>query len=106
MGRFRIKIQSSWYSKDRIVLRYSTNGVLWKTIKQCEYEMFEEIYVMTNKTTHFSQAECLLQKFNTIEKVKKYDAIEKQATIKFNLEISNKNKKNKEDRIEIYKKYS
>lgn len=105
MSRFRIKISSSWFSEDFIVLRYSTNGIFWKSIKCCEEGILENWYYMVTMTSHFSNAEHLLKKFNTLEKVKQYEADEIAKLKKYNADIRERRSKHKENRNNVYKKY-
>jgi hypothetical protein len=105
MVRFRIKIRSTWFSEDYIVLRYSTNGIFWKSIKEYEYDSLDEWCYMVTKESHFSNAKHLLQKFNTLEKIKQYEAEQRDKVRKHNKEISEKNRKHKENRNNVYKQY-
>lgn len=105
MGRFRIKISSSWFSDDLIVLRYSTNGIFWKNIKEYDYDILDKWCYMSTKTSSFGNAKYLLEKFNTLEKIKQYEAEQRDKVNKHNDEISDKNRKHKENRKNIYKQY-
>ena len=105
MGRFRIKIRSTWFSEDYIVLRYSTNGIFWKSIKEYEYDLLDKWCYMVTKKSHFSNAKHLLQKFNTLEKIKQYEAEQRDKVRKHNKEISEKHRKHKENRNNVYKQY-
>ena len=105
MGRFRIKISNSWFSDDFIVLRYSTNGIFWKSVKCCKHEILENWYYMETQTSHFSNAKHLLEKFNTLEKVKQYEANELASLKKFNAEITERRRRHKENLKNIYKQY-
>jgi hypothetical protein len=106
MGKFRIKISSSWFSEDYIVLKYSTNGIFWKTIKCYDYEISDNWCYMSTKIGHFSNAKELISKFKTIEDVRKYEEEERRRVIKHNQEISDRNKKHKEERNNVYRRYS
>jgi hypothetical protein len=106
MGKFRIKISSSWFSKDFIVFKYSTNGIFWKSIKCYDYDIINEWCYMSIKTSPFSYAKEFISKFKTIEDVRKYEEKERQQVIKHNQEISDRNKKHIEERNNIYKQYS
>ena len=106
MGKFRIKISSSWFSKDFIVLRYSTNGIFWKSIKCYHYDISEKWCYMSTKTSHFSDAKYLLSKFKTIQDVKRYENQERQRVIRHNAEISEINKNNKDKRDKVYSQFS
>lgn len=105
MGKFRIKIKSAGFSKDYIVLRYSTNGIFWKSVKEYEYDLLDNWYYMTTKIRHFSNAEHLLKKFSTLEKIKQFEAEQKDIVRKLNAEISERNRKDKENRKSIYRRY-
>lgn len=105
MGKFEIKIRPSWFSNDVIVLRYSTNGIFWKSVKCCEYGILENWYYMKTMTSHFSNAKYLLQKFDTLEKVKKFEASELASLKKLNNSIADRNRKHKEERKSIYKQF-
>ena len=106
MGKFRIKISSSWFSEDYIVLKYSTNGIFWKSIKCYYYDMLDKWCYMSTKTSHFSNAKDLLSKFKTIYDVKRYEEEERQRVIKHNAEISEENKRHKEERNNVYRQFS
>lgn len=105
MGRFRIKISSSCFSEDYIVLRYSTNGIFWKSVKCCKEEILENWYYMVTMTSHFTDAKHLLQKFNTLEKIKQYEADEVAKLKRYNADIRERRRKHKENRKNIYKQY-
>jgi hypothetical protein len=104
-GRFRIRISSSWFSNDFIVLRYSTNGIFWKSVKEYEYDSYYEWCYMVSLTRRFQESEYLLEKFNTLEKIKQYESKQREKVKNENAKISDKNRKNKENRKNIYKKY-
>ena len=106
MGKFRIKISSSWFSEDYIVLKYSTNGIFWKSIKCYDYDILDKWCYMSTKTSHFSNAKDLISKFKTIEDVKRYEEEERQRVIKHNTEISERNKRHKEERNNVYRQFS
>jgi hypothetical protein len=106
MKKFRIKISSSYYSEDYVVFKYSTNGIFWKSIKSYHYNSLDNWCYMSTKTSHFSSVKDFLSKFKTIEDVNKYEEEERQKVIKHNQEISYRNKKHKEERDNIYNKYS
>jgi hypothetical protein len=106
IGGFKIKIASSWFSEDYIVLKYTTNGIFWKKVKEYEYDILDKWCYMTTKTSSFDNAKYLLEKFNTLEKVKQYEDEQRGRVRKHNVEISAKNKKHKDKRQEIYKQYS
>lgn len=105
MGRFRIKIRSSWFSEDWIVLRYSTNGIFWKSVKEYDYDILDKWCYMSTKISGFGNAKYLLEKFNTLKKVKQYEAKQRDKVNKHNAEISERNKKHKENLKNIYKQY-
>ena len=106
MGNFRIKISSSSFSEDYIVLRYSTNGIFWKNIKCYDYDVLDKWCYMSTKITHFSNAKYELSKFKTLEDVKRYEEDERQRVIKHNSQISERNKRHKEERNNVYRQFS
>lgn len=106
MGKFRIKISESWFSKDYIVLKYSTNGIFWKTIQEYEYDVLDEWCYMVTKTASFKNAEYLLSKFKTLDDVIKYENEEKQRVDKQNKAISERNERHIKERNDIYAKFS
>jgi len=106
MGKFRIKISSSWFSKDYVKLKYTTNGIFWKTIKCCDRDLLDNRCYMITKTVHFSNVKEVLSRFKTIDDVISFEQKEREKVIKHNREISCMNKKHKEKRNEVYKKYS
>lgn len=106
MGKFRIKIKPTWFSKDFIVLRYSTNGIFWKSVKTYEYDTLSNKCYMVSKVSSFKNTEYLLKEFNTLEKVKKYESEQRDKVRKHNKEIKEKNRIHRKKRSQIYKKYS
>lgn len=106
MGKFRIKISPSWFSKDYIVLKYSTNGIFWKRIKCYYYDIVDNWCYMSTKTSDFNNAKELLSKFKTIDDVKRYEEVERQRVLNDNTEISESNRKHKEKRNNIYRQFS
>lgn len=105
MGKFKIKISPTWYSDEFIVLKYTTNNIFWKTIYGYEYGYQYNRAHMVKKTWHYSNAKYLMQKFKTLEDVKKYEAEELKKVKQKNEEIVKQNKKKKEDKKRIYKKF-
>jgi hypothetical protein len=105
-GYFKIKISSLWYSEDYIKFKYTTNGIFWKNVKCCVYSPLDECYFMSNKTCHFRYAKNFLSKFKTLDDVKRYEDVEKEQVIKHNNNISENNKRYKEERNNVFKKYS
>jgi len=85
---------------------YSTNGIFWKNIKSCDCDVLDEWWYMSTKISHFSNAKELIPKFKTIEDVKEYEDEERQRVIKRNSEIYKINQKKKEERDNVYKKFS
>lgn len=106
MGKFRIKISSTWFSEDYIVLKYSTNGIFWKTIREYEYDSLAKWCYMNAKIISFSSAEYVLNKFKTLEDVIKFEDEQRMLVNTQNKEISERNKKHKKERDDVYKKYS
>jgi len=72
MGKFRIKISSSWFSEDYIVFKYTTNGIFWKTIKCYVYDVLDKWCYMSTKSCHFKNVKETLSKFKTLEDIKIY----------------------------------
>jgi len=105
MGKFRIKISSSWFSDDFIILKYSTNGLFWKKIYQYEYDSLDNWCYMVIKTEHYKNAEYLLSKFKSIDDIIKYEEEERKKGVEHNNQISKRNKKLKEDKQKIYQKF-
>lgn len=105
MGQFRIKISNSWFSSDYIVLRYSTNGIFWKNIKEYKYDLLDEWCYMVTKRSHFRNAKHLIQEFSTLEKIKQYEAKQRDRVRNHNEEISERDRKYRENRRNVYKQY-
>lgn len=105
MGKFRIKIQPSWFSDDYAVLRYSTNGIFWKNIKDCKCSVNDDLYYMSPKTIYYSSAPCVLSQFKTIEDVEKYERERRERMIRENTKILERKKRHIEERNNIYKKF-
>jgi hypothetical protein len=104
MGKFRIKIKSSWFSEDYVELRYSTNGIFWQSVK-CYEETCEACY-MSTMTVHFRNAKELLSRFNSIEDVKRFEEDDRARVMKRNSEIEKSNRMHKEERANVYKQFS
>lgn len=105
MGKFRIKIAPAWFSSDYIVIKYSTNGIFWKTVKNCEYDNLEERYYMVTMTSKFTNAEYLMNKFQTLEDILKFEEKERLELTEYNNRIFEINKKKEEERNSVYKKF-
>lgn len=106
MGKFRIKVSPSWFSEDYIVVKYSKNCIFWKSVKGYDYNILDKWCYLSTKTIHFSKAKDFISKFRNMEDVKKYEEEEIKRVIKHNAEISEKNKKHKEELNNFYKQFS
>lgn len=106
MGKFRIKIAASWFSNDYFVLKYSTNGIFWKTIKCYEYYNFEGWAYMVDLTINFKNVKNILNDFKTLDDVKNFELEQKQKVIKKNNEIEKQNIIHKKERDAVYKQFS
>ncbi len=104
--KFKIKISSTSFSQDYCIIKYTTNGIFWKSIKHYEYDVLDKWCYMTTEIIHFSNAKDFLSKFKTIEDVKKYEEKELLRVIGQNKEISERNKKHNAERNNVYKLYS
>jgi len=105
MGKFRIKISSSWYSKDYIILKYSINGFFWKAVKKAEYDILDNWYYMVNLSSHFSNAENLLNKFNSLDKIKKHKEEANGIITQLNRGITEMNERHNKNRRNAYKQF-
>ena len=104
--KFKIKIFSSWFSSDYIMLRYTTNGIFWKTIKCYKHDILNNWCYMSTLITHFSNAERLISKFKTVEDIKKYESIQVQSVFNRNRQILEQNRINSKEKNDIYRKFS
>ena len=105
MGRFRIKISKSWFSDDWMLLRYSTNGIFWRSVEELGYNRTEERCYMRVKTSRVENAKDLLEKFNTLEKINQYEAEQRNQVNEENAEISERKRRHRETRENIYNRY-
>lgn len=106
MGRFRIKIRGCWFSKDFTEVRYSTNGLFWKGVKECKYDTINQSYRMETKIIHFSDVEEFMNQIDTIEKVNKYESEQRDNVIKYNKKIIEEEINNEKKRRYVYKQHS
>jgi hypothetical protein len=106
MGKFRIKITAWWASNEYVQFKYSTNGIIWRKIYKCEYEILDEWYYMQPLTTHYSNSESTIAKFKTIDDIRKYEQEEKQKLIKYNADIDARNKRKEAERKAVYKRFT
>ena len=105
MGRFRTKIKASWFSDDFIVLRYSTNGIFWRTVKEYKYDSYEKRYSITDKTVVTSSVKFFLNSFDSLEKIKQHHKEQIEIVNKGNANIAAENRKHKSYLKDFYKKY-
>lgn len=104
MSKFRIKI-SPWYaSDDFFTVKYSTNGIFWKTLKQYKYDVLDEWCYMVSAIFNYTDAEYIMSKFKNMEDIIKYEETERKRVIDHNKEIKDKRKRVKETKKLIYKK--
>lgn len=106
MSKFRIKVSPWWASDDYIILKYSTNGIFWKTLKNYEYDVLDKWCYMTTKVSHYTNAEYLINKFKSLEDIIKYEEEEEGKVITHNNEINARNKIKKQEKQKVYKKYN
>jgi len=104
MGKFKIKITQWWASENYVHIIYSTNGIFWHKIKNCEYDFSDEIYYMTPICISFDKCESLLQSFNCLDDIKKYEQEEKDRMIYCNNQIYKKRKQKQDELKSIYKR--
>lgn len=102
---FKRKIKKTWFSDDFINLRYTTNGIFWKNLKTCEYFTIEDYYEMVDKIFSVDNAKYIFEEFDTIEKIRQYEADNKNKVVKLNKQISERKKIKEEKKKNIYKKY-
>lgn len=105
MGRFRVKISTTWYSNEYIYLKYSTNGIFWKTIKCYKYDPLDGVY-MGRLESHISNAESLITKFNTLEKVLSFQDKEKERVSQHRDKIFETKKRENTERLSVLKRFS
>lgn len=105
MGRFRTKIRKSWFSDDFIVLKYSTNGIFWKSVKTCEQDILDRYWYIEERTAKLHDAESLIKEFNTLKKVKEYEANQIEYATRRNEEKRLAHKKYLQEKSTFYKKH-
>jgi hypothetical protein len=106
MGKFRIKISSTWLFDELVVFKYSTNGIFWKKIKCQRFDIFSKKSYMGTKIKNYIFAEEIISRFKTIEDVRKYEEEEKQLVIEFNKKFYERKKKERDEKKNIYKQFS
>ncbi len=106
MGKFRAKISPSWFSDTWISLRYSTNGIFWKSLRACERGFGSDWYFMETESFHYSNAGEILKRFDSIEKIKEFEAMEQAEVDRHNDAETKKRKEDKAAKKVIYDKYS
>ena len=106
MGKFRIKISPASWSRDFIILKYSTNGIFWKTIKECEYDILDEWCYMVPKIHNFKNAEYLLEKFKSLDNVLRFESEELLKVINHNKDITERKRRHEKEREDVYRRFS
>jgi hypothetical protein len=105
MNKFKVKISPTYYSDDYFVLKYTTNGIFWRTLRHYEFDIMVERAYMVKKSWHYTDAKYVISEFKTLDDIKKYEEKElKQVKIE-NEARDKKNKENKINKRKIYKKY-
>lgn len=104
MGKFRIKIREWWASDEFANIIYSTNGIIWNKIKNCEYDISDEWYYMKPIKIHFTNCESYIKKFSNIDDIHKFEQKEKERMDKYNDEITKQNNRKKLERQKVYNK--
>lgn len=87
-------------------MKYTTNGIFWKSIKCYDYNIEDNWCYMSTMAIHFRDVKEFISIFKTIEDIKIYEKEERQRVIINNAEISKRNKRYKEERNNVYKQYS
>lgn len=106
MGKFRIKISPTWWSDEYVKIKYSTNGVFWKKLYGYDYDILDNWCYVHPVIIRYDRAETFLSKFKTIDDIIKFEAEQKEKVIKHNNEITEKNKKELEERKKVYKQFN
>ena len=106
MGKFRLKIVESSFSKDYVYFKYTTNGIFWKTIKNYEYVSLDEYCYMVPLLKKFTEVEHYFNKFKTLDDIVKFEELEFKKVVKHNTQINHLKNESTKKRDEIYKKYS
>jgi len=105
MGKFRIKVSSWWANPDYMNLIYSTNGIIWHSIKKCEYDSFGDYYFMDSLHKHYNSCSTYIKKFTNINDVREFHKKESEKVKRLNDEIKRRDKRKKEERKAVYKKF-
>ena len=103
---FKTKISQSNLDNNHVVIKYTTNGLFWKAVRNCSYDPIKEKCVMETTTVHFRDAEKALSAFKTIEDINRYEQIEKQRADNINLQKKEADLKQKADKKAIYKRFA
>jgi len=104
MGRFRIKITSWWASPEWVHFKYSTNGIFWKRVYTCEYDIMDEYYYLVPLTVQISSADEYINKFKSIDDIRKYEKEQLEYGTKNNKWIDDQNNKKQARIKETYKR--
>jgi len=105
MGKFRIKIVPWWASDKWVNLKYSTNGIFWHTIQESYYDALENQYYMNPITSHYSNSDTLIKRFQTIEEVKEYETKQRKIVNMENDSIRKREMEEEKKKREVYKRF-
>lgn len=105
MGKFRIKIASSWFSDEFVIYKYSENGIIWHKILTSEFDILDKRWYMKTLTTSYRSSESIINKFKTLDDVHKYEEENIDRVIVNNEKIDKRNKAKIADMNAIYKKF-
>lgn len=105
MGKFRIKISSWWASSDYVQFKYSTNRIIWKRIYACEHNIMDGYCYMRPLTTHYSNTESTIHRFNCLDDVLKFEKLERDKVNRHNNDRIRIEKQQSADRKSVYKRF-
>jgi len=105
MGRFRIRIAPTWFSDDYVYLKYSNNGVFWKTVKGYTEDRLDKWCYWEKKAVKLTDAEHWISRFKTIDEVKIFEEEQLKLGIDRNKELSEEARRKQKEKDKIYKLY-
>ena len=105
MGKFRIKIIAWLHSDDYVQFKYSTNGIIWHKIRNCERDILDNWYYMKPLTISYKDAESTVSKFQSLDDIHKYEQSQKDKVTQYNADIDANNKRIRSEKAAVYNRF-
>jgi len=101
MEQFRVKLKAWSVSDDYAHIIYSTDGISWNEINNCERELMDDRYYIKPICLRIDKCESVIKKFRSLDDVIEYEENEKNIMIKRNNEIDELNRKKQNNKKNI-----